>query len=306
MHDADAAERSGFALNTAVGSSKTAPRRDSAEGGLYINFDNLTKKRTRCECGPAVLRPKGPKAIIVPPEPGRAQAPGPSDGLQNAANEREDMRIIAGKARGREIAAPKGFETRPVTDMIRESLFNIWQFDIEGSAFLDLFSGSGCMALEALSRGAASAVMVDASPEAVRVIRQNLAKTGLASCRNEVVKGDVFNVIGRFGRTHRTFDIVYLDPPFTVESIFLPVMEALSNGALLNEGGSIVIRSRKELKMPEVIGRLEKVREKRYGISTVHFYQVAGLDDTPAGNGDAELPPAVDDARVIGDDGEAR
>ena len=173
------------------------------------------------------------------------------------------MRIIAGKARGRAIDAPKGFETRPVTDMIRESLFNIWQFDIEGCDFLDLFSGSGCMALEALSRGAASAVMVDASPEAVRTIRANLAKTGLDKERHEVIKGDVFNVIGRFARMGRTFEI------------FEPVMEALADAALLRDGGSIVIRSRKEMKMPETIGRIAKVREKRYGISTVHFYEVA-------------------------------
>lgn len=211
------------------------------------------------------------------------------------------MRIIAGKARGREIAAPKGFETRPVTDMIRESLFNIWQFDIEGCDFLDLFSGSGCMALEALSRGANSAVMVDASPEAVRTIRANLAKCGLDKCRHEVVKGDVFNAIARYGRTHRTFDLVYLDPPFTVESIFLPVMEALSDGKLLNEGGSIVIRSRDTMKLPERIGVLEKVREKRYGISTVHFYRVADADpgEERADQGepaDHQGEPAADEA----------
>ena len=198
------------------------------------------------------------------------------------------MRIIAGKARGRAIDAPKGFETRPVTDMIRESLFNIWQFDIEGCDFLDLFSGSGCMALEALSRGAASAVMVDASPEAVRTIRANLAKTGLDKERHEVSKGDVFNVIGRFARMGRTFDFVYLDPPFTDPEIFEPVMEALSDAALLRDGGSIVIRSRKEMKMPESIGRLAKVREKRYGISTVHFYEIGDGVKIEAPTGDAD------------------
>jgi len=202
------------------------------------------------------------------------------------------MRIISGRARGREIAAPKGFETRPVTDMIRESLFNIWQFDIEGCAFLDLFSGSGCMALEALSRGAASATMVDASSDAVRVIRQNLSRTGLDACRNEVIRGDVFNVIGRFGRTGRRFDIVYLDPPFTVESIFHPVMEALGDGKLLNEGGQIVIRSRKELQMPERVGALAKVREKRYGISTVHFYELAG-EEAPVSDEPVPADPAL-------------
>lgn len=185
------------------------------------------------------------------------------------------MRIIAGTARGRAIDAPKGRETRPVTDMIRESLFNIWQFDIEGADFLDLFAGSGCMGIEALSRGAHKAVMVDAGAEPVKVIKANLAKTGLANCPNEVLKADVFDVVDRFERTHRTFDIVYVDPPFTEPEIFAPMMEALSSGALLKEYGTIAIRTAKSMPMPEAIGALAKVREKRYGSSTVHFYQLA-------------------------------
>lgn len=186
------------------------------------------------------------------------------------------MRIIAGKARGRAIKAPEGRETRPVTDMIRESLFDIWQFDIEGAQFLDLFAGSGCMGLEALSRGAAKATMVDAAPTAVRIIRDNLVKTGLDSAPNEVLKSDVIEAVGRFKRTRRTFDIVYVDPPFTMPELFPPVMEALGDGSLLKEGGVLAIRSEtKRLEMPESVGSLERVREKRYGVSTVSFYRVA-------------------------------
>lgn len=183
------------------------------------------------------------------------------------------MRIIGGTARGRAIKAPEGRETRPVTDMIRESLFNIWQFDIEGADFLDLFSGSGCMGLEAVSRGARKAVMVDAAPQAVRTIRANLEKTGLSGPAAEVLKADVLDVIGRYGRTHRRFDIVYVDPPFTVPELFPQVMEALADGALLKEGAILAIRSATRMKMPERIGALEKVREKVYGNSTVHFYR---------------------------------
>lgn len=189
------------------------------------------------------------------------------------------MRIIAGTARGRTIDAPRGRETRPVTDMIRESLFNIWQFAIEDAEFLDLFAGSGCMGIEALSRGARKVVMVDAGAEPVRVMKANLAKTGLATRPNEVLKADVFDVIERFGRTHRTFDIVYVDPPFTEAEIFVPLMEALSNGALLKEGGTLAIRSSKRMDLPEAIGVLTKVREKRYGASTVHFYQAAVAEE---------------------------
>lgn len=201
------------------------------------------------------------------------------------------MRIIAGTARGRTIDAPRGRETRPVTDMIRESLFNIWQFAVEDADFLDLFAGSGCMGIEALSRGARKVVMVDAGAEPVRVMKANLAKTGLATRPNEVLKADVFDVIERFGRTHRTFDIVYVDPPFTEAEIFAPLMEALSNGALLKEDGTLAIRSSKRMDLPEAIGALTKVREKRYGASTVHFYQVV-----PAEDGANEEAPVGDEA----------
>ena len=203
------------------------------------------------------------------------------------------MRIIAGKARGRAIKAPEGRETRPVTDMIRESLFNIWQFDIEGADFLDLFSGSGCMGLEALSRGAARVAMVDASPVAVRVIKENLAKTGLASEPNEVLKADVLDAIGRFKRTRRTFDVIYVDPPFTMPELYGPVMEALGDAALLKSGGELAIRSAsKRMELPERVGDLERVREKRYGASTVSFYRKA--DDAPEQGGVCEYQASRD------------
>lgn len=204
------------------------------------------------------------------------------------------MRIIAGSARGREIVAPKGLDTRPVTDFIRESLFNIWQFDIEGCDFLDLFSGSGCMGLEALSRGARRAVMVDAGNDQVRTIRGNLKRTGLERAGGEVVRDDVFHVIGRMGRTHQTFDIIYLDPPFTVDEIFLPVMEALADGALLAQGGTVAIRTRDRKEMPDDFGVLHKVRLKRFGSSTVHFYERVERDE--AGQADEQGAQGVGEA----------
>ena len=215
------------------------------------------------------------------------------------------MRIIAGSARGREIVAPKGLDTRPVTDFIRESLFNIWQFDIEGCDFLDLFSGSGCMGLEALSRGARRAVMVDAGNDQVRTIRGNLKRTGLERAGGEVVRDDVFHVIGRMGRTHQTFDIIYLDPPFTVDEIFLPVMEALADGALLAQGGTVAIRTRDRKEMPDDFGVLHKVRLKRFGSSTVHFYERVERDeDDEQGEADEQVQgagePAEADVRAEG------
>jgi 16S rRNA (guanine(966)-N(2))-methyltransferase RsmD len=129
------------------------------------------------------------------------------------------------------------------------------------------------MGLEALSRGAAQAVEVDASADAVRTIRANLKNTGLDRCPCEVLREDVFNAVARFGRTGRTFDLVYADPPFTQPEMLLPLMDALGDGALLAPGASLVVRTEQRLELPEEAGSLARVRQKRYGISTVHFYE---------------------------------
>lgn len=182
------------------------------------------------------------------------------------------MRIIAGTARSRRIVAPEGLHTRPVTDKIRESLFNMWQADIYDAEFLDLFSGSGCMGLEALSRGAANVVMIDNSKEAIACIRQNLKSTDLGRLPHEVCQEDVFGAIKRLDARGARFDIIYVDPPFTVDEIFYPVMDALASAHILAEDGLIAIRTLKEKDMPLLFGTLEKYREKNYGLSTVHFY----------------------------------
>lgn len=182
------------------------------------------------------------------------------------------MRIISGSARGTKIQAPEGMDTRPVTDKIRQSLFNIWQFDIPDSRFLDLFSGSGSMGLEALSRGAKDVVMVEASPKAANVIKENLKTCHFENKNHQLMAEDVFKAIPRLKQQKRHFDFIYLDPPYTVDEIFHPVMEELADGALLDDEGVLVIRTRKEKKMHDTYGVLEKFREKTYGISTAHFY----------------------------------
>lgn len=181
------------------------------------------------------------------------------------------MRVIAGKAKGRALLAPKGLNTRPIPAMVKEALFNIWQDQIPGAYFLDLFAGSGSMGIEALSRGAKQAVFVEKDRKTADIIRKNLAVCQLTE-GGEVYQDDVFRRIKWLQEKGHRFDIVYLDPPFTVDEIFLPVMEALADKALLTEAGIIAIRTRKEKEMPAAIGSLEKYRSKTYGISTVHFY----------------------------------
>lgn len=183
------------------------------------------------------------------------------------------MRIISGSARGTKIEAPEGMDTRPVTDKIRQSLFNIWQFDIEGSDFLDIFSGSGSMGIEALSRGANRAVLIEKAPKAVDVIKRNLKKTHLED-KAQVMPMDAFKAVEELSNENEKFDFIYLDPPYTVESIFLPIMETIDAANLLKEDGMLVIRSHKDLKLPDSFNNLEKFREKKYGISIAHFYRL--------------------------------
>lgn len=183
------------------------------------------------------------------------------------------MRIISGDARGKVIDAPKGLDTRPVTDKIRQALFNVWQFRIPGSSFLDLFSGSGSMGLEAISRHAKHVVMVEKGKEAAKVIRNNLKACHFEGRDANVMEQDVFDAIKLLKSRGETFDIIYLDPPYTVDEIFHPVMEALGDAALLKPDGEVVIRTKKEKKMNDRYGRLKKYREKTWGISTAHFYR---------------------------------
>lgn len=183
------------------------------------------------------------------------------------------MRIISGSARGTSIQAPEGYDTRPVTDKIRQSLFNIWQWKIPGSDFLDVFSGSGSMGIEALSRNAHRVVMIEKALKAVKVIQENIKKCHLEHSNHEILAQDAFVALPKLAQNKETFDLIYLDPPYTVDSIFIPIMELLSSLPLLKEEGEIVIRTRKEKEMPERFGNLVKYREKVYGISKAHFYR---------------------------------
>ena len=181
------------------------------------------------------------------------------------------MRVIAGTAKGRVLFAPKGIGTRPILSMIKESLFNIWQEQVKSARFLDLFAGSGSIGIEALSREAKEVVFVEKNRSAVSIIRKNLAlcqfQTGWS-----VYQDDVFQRLKKLSKDGQKFDIVYIDPPFTVKGIFQPVMNALSDSSVLSDQGIAAIRTRREMELPDVIGSLKKFRLKSYDISSIHFY----------------------------------
>ena len=143
------------------------------------------------------------------------------------------MRIVGGVHKGARIYAPKGRDTRPTSDRVREAVFAILG-SVEGTSVLDLFAGSGALGLEALSRGAASAVFVESDPVAVKAIERNVEKLGVHGA--EIVRSDAARYIAR---TPESYDLVFVDPPYEmVESLRMPLAEHLPR--VLAEGGSVV------------------------------------------------------------------
>lgn len=170
------------------------------------------------------------------------------------------MRVITGIARGRKLKELPGLETRPTTDKVKESVFNIVQFDIEGRRVLDLFGGTGQMGIEALSRGAASCTFVDVRKEAAAVIRQNLAHTGLAE-QGKVVQGDYLAFLTG---CREKFDLILMDPPYA--SGFLEkALEAAAGIDILSENGIMVCESAAETVLPALSEPYRKGKDYRYG-----------------------------------------
>ena len=180
------------------------------------------------------------------------------------------MRVITGSARGTVLKAPKGMQTRPTMDQLKEGLFSAIQFEIEGRRVLDLFAGSGQLGIEALSRGAKHAVFVDASREACGVIRENLAKTRLAG-RAQLVQSDY---LGYLARCRETFDLVFLDPPYA--EVFLETaLKKISEIDILSDSGIIICERPVQKQLPGDVPGLLHYRDYRYGKTAVTLYRKA-------------------------------
>ena len=170
------------------------------------------------------------------------------------------MRIISGSARGRKLKELQGTDTRPTTDKVKESMFNIVQFDIEGRRVLDLFGGTGQLGLEALSRGAESCTFVDQRKEAAALIRENVKLTGFTD-RARVVQGEALSFLAS---CREKFDLVFLDPPYQ-SGLLEEALKQLTKFDILREYGIIMCESAGEWTLPPLAPPYEWGREYRYG-----------------------------------------
>lgn len=175
------------------------------------------------------------------------------------------MRVISGSARGRKLIAPEGLETRPTTDRIKESLFNIIAMDLYDCAFLDLFSGSGGIGIEALSRGAKKAVFVEKSAKAAAVIEENI-KAARVDDRATLLKTDVLAAINMLKNKNEKFNIIFLDPPYSA-GLYESVLDAICKTGILNEDGYIICEHDMANELPNVDG-LKCYRIKEFGKTT--------------------------------------
>ena len=180
-----------------------------------------------------------------------------------------NMRIISGKARGTKLYTLDGTATRPTLDRVKESLFNIIQNDIEDSTVLDLFSGSGAIGLEFLSRGAKRAVLCDSSKDAIKIIKQNVQKTHFEE-KVEVYNMEFTKLVERL--QNQKFDIIYIDPTYATDFIKIS-LEKIIEYELVNENTKIIVETDDETRILNQIEKMDvEITDKRkYGRATIIF-----------------------------------
>ena len=183
------------------------------------------------------------------------------------------MRIIAGSLRSRTLQAPAGLATRPTSDRLRETLFNVLAPRVQAGALLDLYAGSGAVGIEALSRGAERVTFVERAPAALKVLRANLDKLGIAT-GVRVVSG----AVGTFLRKDQAekFDMIFLDPPYDAEAEYAATLGLLGGPAvgLLADDGIVIAEHRRQEKLGDQFGVLHRTRLLEQGDAALSFYAV--------------------------------
>lgn len=184
------------------------------------------------------------------------------------------MRVITGSARGVRLKTPDGMQTRPTADRVKEAVFSIIQFEVEGRRVLDLFAGTGQLGIEALSRGAEHAVFVDARRDAVSLVRENLKRTRLTD-HAETVQADYLEYLSS---CRKTFDLIFLDPPYA--EVFLEnSLQKISEIDILSAGGIIICERPSEKAHPGQFPDLSAGKDYRYGKTLITLYRKDGTTE---------------------------
>ena len=184
------------------------------------------------------------------------------------------MRVIAGSARGRRLKELQGMDTRPTTDKVKESMFNIIQFEVEGRKVLDLFGGTGQLGIEALSRGASHCTFVEMRRDAVTLMRDNLKTTEFTD-QSRIVQGDALAFLSS---CREKFDVILLDPPYHTD-LLERCMEAIVMFDILSEHGIMVCESPAERQLPEMPETYFEVpRSYRYGKIKLTVFRRKGVE----------------------------
>lgn len=181
------------------------------------------------------------------------------------------MRIIGGTLRRRKLSPLRGRGVRPTTDYLRESIFNILAGCVEGAVVLDLFAGTGSFGIEALSRGASSAVFIEKSPQAIKTLLRNISAFSLEK-RCTVLRRDVLRALSFLKSTGHGFDLVFVDPPYE-HGLVKPTLHLLDRAECMAEGGWVVVEHSLVETLPEKVEGFRRIDQRQHGKTLVSFYE---------------------------------
>jgi 16S rRNA (guanine966-N2)-methyltransferase len=183
------------------------------------------------------------------------------------------MRVIAGTFRSRKLKGPGTLTMRPTSDRLRETLFNVLGPAVEDSLFVDLYSGTGAVGIEAISRGARQAILVESNAKAATLIRENLAALSIFGA--ELIRADAVTALERLTGRRLVADFIYLDPPYDKPAELIRVLEYLDQSRLVAPSGIVIAEHHWRAAVPERFDRLERTRQLEQGEAVLSFYGLA-------------------------------
>ncbi|MGO1581331.1 MAG: 16S rRNA (guanine(966)-N(2))-methyltransferase RsmD [Peptoniphilaceae bacterium] len=180
------------------------------------------------------------------------------------------MRVISGKNRGLKLFSPKDLETRPTEDRVKENVFNLIGPNFYGSKVIDLFSGSGAIGIEFISRGSELVYFIENNKQAIEIINKNIAKAKVEK-NAKILKDDAVKVIKNFN--NEVFDFIYIDPPYKNSEIYIDSIKEILKANLLNDESLVIIEEDYSLKQ-DYSQYLNLVKEKKYGTSSISIWSL--------------------------------